>query len=375
MLEVKICHKISEIDADTWNKLLPTDNPFVRYEFLDALESSGSVTAKTGWQPVHLLLQEGTEIIAALPLYLKNHSYGEYVFDWAWADAYHRYDLEYYPKLLSAVPFSPVAGPRLLTQRDQTTLWPTLLEFIPSLSKQLKANSWHLLFPQHKPEESSPAVFQRLGCQYQWFNDNYEDFEDFLASFTSRKRKSVRKERQKVIDQGIRHQHYQGADISDTLLTEFYHFYQMTYMKRGRQAYLTYVFFKQLITSMPENILLVVAYKDEQAVAAALSLQDSTTLYGRYWGCHEEFDSLHFETCYYQGLEYCIAQQLQRFDSGAQGEHKIQRGFKPVPTYSLHWLQEKGFNQAIAQFIDEETAAVEAQIEDLQSYLPFKKEG
>ena len=375
MPEIKLYHSIAEIDADSWNSLCPDDYPFMRYEFLHALETSGSVNAHKGWQPVHISIQDNGINLAFMPLYLKNHSYGEYVFDWSWADAYQRYGLHYYPKLVSAIPYSPVPGTRLLTQQPVAPLLALIAKAIPAICQQLGAHSWHLLFPNTDEKEQlhQPHLMARKGCQYQWFNRGYSSFEHYLSHFNSRKRKSVKKERQKIIDQGIHHVAIEGPDITEQTLAQFYQFYQMTYFKRGQEPYLSAEFFQLLQAQMPENLLLVMAYSGDTAVAGALSLKDSTTLYGRYWGCIDEYDSLHFETCYYQGLDYCIAQGLQRFDSGAQGEHKIQRGFEPVETWSLHWLEEQGLNPAIADFIERETAAVDERMQDLASYLPFKQ--
>ena len=376
MLEIKFSHKISEIGQELWNSLCPTDNPFIRYEFLHALEESGSVCAKTGWQPIHLQLQDNGITVAIMPLYLKNNSYGEYVFDWAWADAYHQQGLNYYPKLVCAIPYSPVMGPRLLTRQDPESLLTTLRAQFPALCEKLGAHSFHLLFPMEHEADSLEhlSLMRRKGCQYQWFNQNYESFEHFLDGFTSRKRKNVKKERQKVVNQGITHIQLSGHEISHEQIEQFYDFYRMTYLKRGREAYLDKTFFFYLQENMPENLLLVIAMNGEQPVAAALSLKDSNTLYGRYWGCFDEYDSLHFETCYYQGIDYCIKNKLERFDSGAQGEHKIQRGFQPVPTWSAHYVKEVGFNQAIKNFIVQEKVMIDEQMVELSRYLPFKSE-
>lgn len=376
MLELKFSHKISEIGPKVWNSLCPTENPFTRYEFLHALEESGSVCVRTGWKPFHLRLEDNGIIIAVMPLYLKNHSYGEYVFDWAWAEAYQHHKLDYYPKLVAAIPFSPVTGPRLLTLQDPKPLSTIIGQQLPTLCNEIGAHSFHLLFPS-KPETEAlelPNLMLRKGCQYQWFNNEYASFDHFLEQFTSRKRKNVRKERNKPVAQNITHIQLNGDEIDDELLHQFYDFYRMTYLKRGREAYLTKSFFWTLRETMPENLLLIVAIKDKHPVAAALSLKDSQTLYGRYWGCFDKYDSLHFETCYYQGIEYCIQHQLKRFESGAQGEHKIQRGFEPVPTYSVHYIKEAGFNKAIRNFINEETTAVEFQMDELKKYLPFRKQ-
>lgn len=377
MPEIKLFHEIKEIGAEHWNNQCVTDYPFSRYEFLYALEQSGSVTADTGWQPLHIELSDQGNVLAYMPLYLKNHSYGEYVFDWAWADAYQRYGLDYYPKLVSAIPYSPVIGPRLLTTQDPEPLMEMIQALLPKLCQQLRANSWHLLFPEEKiiKKINDSNLMIRKGCQYQWFNKGYESFPHFLEQFTSRKRKNVKKERQKIIDHGITHKMIEGIDITDAQLDKFYDFYRMTYLKRGREAYLSKTFFYLLRDLMPENILLAFAYNGDTPVAGAFSLKDSQTLYGRYWGCLEEYDSLHFETCYYQGIDYCIVNKLKRFDSGAQGEHKIQRGFEPVPTWSAHWVKEVGFNHAIQQFVEEESEAIDRQIEHLTTYLPFKGNG
>jgi len=374
MPEIKLFHKIKEIGANNWNQHRVSDYPFNRYEFLYALEASGSVCADTGWQPLHLQLTQKDETLAYMPLYLKNHSYGEYVFDWSWADAYHRHGIDYYPKLVSAIPYSPVLGQRLLTRLEPNTVMKIVQQMLPQLCDELQANSWHLLFPVAEEIESinNPEIMLRKGCQYHWFNRNYSSFDQFIAHFTSRKRKNVRKERHKVSCQGISHRVIEGEEISDHALDTFYEFYRMTYLKRGTKAYLTKRFFYLLKQLMPENMLLVMAYCDGQAVAGALSLKDSQTLYGRYWGCLEQFDSLHFETCYYQGIDYCIENGLQRFDSGAQGEHKISRGFEPIPTWSAHWVKEVGFNQALQKFVSQEARAMEHQIEHLKTYLPFR---
>lgn len=375
MLDIVLTDNIESIGAELWNELCGTDYPFLRYEFLHALEQSGSVGKGTGWLPLHLSLKEGDTTVAVMPLYLKQHSYGEYVFDWAWADAYSRYGLEYYPKLLSAIPFTPAYGPRIGTKRPLEQVIPVIREGIPQIAAKMNASSWHGLFaPQDTIDLfSSETLMPRLGSQYHWFNHEYRDFDHFLARFSSRKRKNLRKERKKVIDQGVELRTFAGKEITDTLLHRFYHFYQTTYLKRGRKGYLTPEFFTRLRDTMPEHLVLVAAFIDEQAVAGALSLRSSTTLYGRYWGCLEEYDSLHFETCYYQGIEYCIRERLERFDPGAQGEHKIQRGFEPIETWSIHWIQEPGFREPIARFLEEEEAMMREQIAELTTWLPFKK--
>jgi len=375
MLSIKVHHQLDEIDGQLWNQLCGTDYPFLRYEFLQALEQSGSVGPEQGWQPLHLSIENEQETVAVMPLYLKSHSWGEYVFDWAWADAYQRHGLDYYPKLVTAVPFTPATGPRIGHSVPLSEISPALVQGLKELCGRLNASGWHGLFPTPalKNQFAEQQLLTRLGSQYHWFNRDYRSFDDFLASFSSRKRKNLRKERQKVQQQGVHLVTLSGEQISKEHLNHFYRFYQMTYLKRGRKGYLTPEFFQQLRDSMPEQLVLVLAYYQQRPVAGALSLRSSDTLYGRYWGCMDEFDSLHFETCYYQGIEYCIDQGLKRFDPGAQGEHKIQRGFRPIETWSCHWIQEPGFRAAIAQYLDEEEAAMREQIAELTSWLPFKQ--
>ncbi|SFG42766.1 GNAT family N-acetyltransferase [Neptunomonas qingdaonensis] len=371
-----LSQSISHIGLEGWNRLAGTSNPFLRYEFLEALESSGAVTSQTGWQPLHLRLYEDDSCIAILPLYLKSHSYGEYVFDWAWADAYQRHGLDYYPKLLTSIPFSPVSGPRIATNKPVSEIVPILTQVIRQISIEKKTSSWHGLFlPQNQQILFENEGFQsRLGTQFHWFNRDYTSFEHFLQSFSSRKRKNVKRERRKVADQGVSIRCFEGAEITETLLKTFYRCYHLTYLKRGRQGYLNQDFFMRLIHSMPEQLVLFAAEYNAEYVATALCLKDDETLYGRYWGCLEEFDSLHFETCFYTGIEYCIKHGLKRFDPGAQGEHKIQRGFEPIKTWSSHYISNPSFSNAIAHFLQEETPLMDSHIAELAKGLPFKHE-
>lgn len=375
---------IEQIGAARWNSLTGRDYPFLRYEFLCALEHSGSVAPDTGWQPCHLVVTEGDQAIAAMPLYLKSHSYGEYVFDWSWADAYQRNGLDYYPKLLTAIPFTPCYGPRLmfhasLNDTEKTALTRQILSAIQQLASQYHASGWHGLFLEGYllEKENFPGLNYRLGTQYHWFNRDYSDFEGFLATFSSRKRKNLRKERSKITEHNIQHRFISGSQLTDEMLRQFYQFYQITYLKRGRNGYLNEAFFQQLRDTLPEQLHICFAYdmhhSDTEAVAGALFFQDSKNLYGRYWGALAEYDSLHFETCYYQGIEHCIRHQLQRFDPGAQGEHKIQRGFEPIETWSAHWLAHPGFQDAVQKFTQEEEAMLRHEMKYLQQRLPFRK--
>jgi predicted N-acyltransferase len=336
------------------------------------------VGGDSGWQPLHLEITNDGEPLALIPSYVKTHSWGEYVFDFEWANAYQRYGLEYYPKLISAVPFTPCAGPRILLVKgaDLSKALTFLTQQLPHLCAQLKLSSWHWLFAQ-KPDwqpAQQQLWHQRTGCQYHWYNQNYSQFADFTARLTSRKRKSINKERRVIAEQGINFTWQQGSSISPQALKEFYACYQSTYLKRSRQGYLTYKFFSELLTQMPDNLLLVTASKDQTPLAYALFFVDDQTLYGRYWGCLEEVDFLHFETCYYQGIDYCIANGISHFDAGAQGEHKLARGFLPQHTRSYHYLAESGFNDAIKQYCEAEAQQIEAYMGWAKTALPYKTE-
>lgn len=374
---VQFLSGMDQVEGAEWNRLTGTGYPFLRYEFLAALESSGSVTQESGWQPQHMLIHRDDQLVALMPLYIKDHSYGEYVFDWAWADAYHRNGIHYYPKLLTAVPFTPAGGPRLclLSEELRPEITAVAVEKIKQLTDENGYSSWHLLFPQQ--DESAQFVqsglCERNGCQYHWFNRGYRDFDDFLAHLSSRKRKNIKRERRRVAEQDIRLIRVTGREISERHLNIFYTFYQATYYKRAQRGYLTLNFFQQIHAAMPEQLMLVLAYREDQPVAAALCLTGEDTLYGRYWGCLEEYECLHFEACYYQGIEFCIERNIGKFDPGAQGEHKISRGFEPIATYSLHWIRHPGFRAAIEDFLDREKPGIDQYIEQASQQLPFRK--
>lgn len=377
-LNIQFESRLLDIQPDEWNALNDADNPFLKYDFLTALEESGSVASATGWQPKHLTMRNDQQkLIAAIPTYIKQHSYGEYVFDWSWADAYSHYGLDYYPKLLSAIPFTPSVGPRLLIAEHTPPQWVAkhLLNYVEAQADKSGLSSWHLLFPNTSSLDAfkDQNLMVRKGCQFQWSNHNFDSFEQFLDQMTSRKRKNIKKERLHVSDQGIQFTHFDGDQITQNALDKFYLFYHATYLKRGQQGYLNQSFFEKIRLSMPENLLLVMAEKDDEFVAGALFLKNHETLYGRYWGCLEEFKQLHFETCYYQGIDYCIKKRLKYFDAGAQGEHKIQRGFEPTATYSLHWIKNPAFRSPIKDFIAREHTQINQYIEDARQYLPFKR--
>ncbi|NOR80452.1 MAG: GNAT family N-acetyltransferase [Methyloprofundus sp.] len=373
---IKQINSMTEVNAVCWNNLVQNKDPFLRHEFLLALEQSGSVCAQTGWQAYHLLVLDKDELIAAMPLYLKYHSRGEYVFDQQWADAYLQSGMEYYPKWLNAIPFTPCQGQRLLIKPDvdNNLIIQQCIAAIQQLSELNNISSLHCLFPDATQTDTlKQHMLIREAVQFQWFNKNYRDFDDYLQTFTSRQRKKINKERRQVIEQGIHLQRLTGLEISAEQWQVFFQFYEMTYLKRGQSAYLNIDFFKQLATSMPEQILLILAVKNQKYVGAALSFIGENTLYGRYWGCYEEYNNLHFEACYYQGLEYCIEHQLQRFDSGAQGEHKIARGFEPITTYSAHWIQNPHFAKLIADFLSREKQLVNQYKQQCYQQLPFKQ--
>lgn len=377
-LRVHPAQSITDIDPQDWCRLSDTGSPFLRYDFLLALEEAGCTTVATGWSPCHLMFYLNDQLAGIAPAYLKTHSMGEYVFDWAWADAYQHHGLNYYPKLLIAIPFTPCQGPRLLfSQELREWLTPDRIhQALDSTLENLGAHSWHLLFPDRRDQMllGKEQELHRIGCQFHWYNHGYRTFSDFLAKLTSRKRKSIRKERRQVADQGIVFRRYSGSDITDAILSAFYVFYQATYLKRGQRPYLNQDFFRLLRHRLSEQLHIIVAFREDQIIAGALFLQGDDTLYGRYWGCLEEFDHLHFETCYYQGIELAIELAMARFDAGAQGEHKLVRGFEPVITHSWHGIPHPGFRNAIAKFIQEEAEYVMAYAGDALDALPFRQE-
>ncbi|WP_347329919.1 GNAT family N-acetyltransferase [Marinimicrobium locisalis] len=368
--------QIHTVSAEDWDRLVPSDYPFARHAFLSALEDSASVGPRGGWRPQHLLLRdEEGRLRAAMALYLKDHSYGEYVFDWGWAQAYADHGLDYYPKLVAAIPFTPCTGPRLLAAGEEAQWMPMAVAALNQRCRETHASGWHCLFPADTEallwRAEAPA--ERTGCQFHWFNRSYRDFEEFLDTLSSRKRKNLRKERRQVQEQGIQFQWKEGAEITQEDWALFYGLYQLTYLKRsGRGGYLTPAFFTLIGERLPENLMMVQAFKEGEAIAAALFLFDQTTLYGRYWGCREEYEFLHFETCYYQGMDFAMAKGLQRFDGGAQGEHKLARGFEPRLTQSFHCLREPAFQAAVEDFVERERVEVLGYREAARARLPYR---
>lgn len=383
-LVVKFVDSITEIGQQRWNALAGTVNPFMRYEFLWTLENTGCTTRRSGWQPHHAVVYErntSSEIsppVAVMALYQKSNSYGEYVFDWSWAHAYQEYGLDYYPKFVSAAPFTPSEGKRLFVspQADSTAVATAIMQAVKDRAGFINASSWHVLFPTEQEHEAlaSLGMLARSACQFHWHNRDYRSFNDFLSALSSRKRKNIRKERTRVAEDNIVFRRIEGADIDEALWQGFYTFYQGTYMMRGMQGYLNLRFFIELGKTMSDQLLMICAEKDKRTIAAALFFKNQKTLYGRYWGSARDHQFLHFETCFYQGQEYAIDHGLLRFDSGAQGEHKIQRGFEPTVTYSNHWIANKGFREAIEKFLLEEKPYIKRYIEEANLSLPFKQQ-
>lgn len=366
---------LDDIDAGEWNRLAGA-HPFLRHEFLAALEHSGSACAASGWQPLFLNCHDTKgALLGALPLYLKSHSYGEYVFDWAWADAYQRHGANYYPKLVCAVPFSPVPGPRLLVApgADRAGVSAALLGKSLDLARELGVSSLHGLFPQEPelPAWTDAGFLLRRDCQFHWHNRDYRDFEHFLESFTADKRKKVHRERRRIAEAGISLRALGGAELDAALMDALYRFYTATYAKRGRKAYLKRGFFEELQRTLPDSLVVIFAFLHQSPVAAAICLKSGDTLYGRHWGSEQEFHSLHFEACYYQGIEYCIRNGLQHFNPGTQGEHKISRGFEPTYTYSTHWLARPEFHAAIDEYLRREQHQIDAYFHETEAHLPF----
>ncbi|WP_342612893.1 GNAT family N-acetyltransferase [Burkholderia ambifaria] len=373
----------AEVPADEWNALLERDaqpTPFLRHEFLDALHVARCAVDDTGWSPHFVTLTDPRtgRLAAAAPVYAKQHSYGEYVFDWAWADAYQRNGLSYYPKLLCAVPFTPVQGTRLLAADDDARrrLAATLLAF----AEQSDVSSLHVLFPTGDEARllESLGMMLREGVQFHWLNDGYRDFDDFLGTLEQKKRKNIRAERRKVRDAGVTFRRLTGDRITDADWRFFSRCYRQTYREHYSSPYLNLDFFRAIGATMPENLLLVIAEADGRPIASSLAVyrrgaNGGGTLYGRYWGALEHVPCLHFETAYYQLLEFCIEAGLDTFEGGAQGEHKLARGFLPTVTHSAHWLAHSAFSDAVAHFLARETEHIHAYVDELREHDPFRR--
>ena len=377
---IKVFGAIADIDAGRWDACAGAANPFVRHAFLSVLERSGSVGAKTGWRPCHLALIAGNgSLVGCVPLYLKNHSYGEYVFDWSWAEAYEQAGGRYYPKLQAAVPFTPVTGPRLLLRPDAPPgTRARLAEALVGVAGRLGVSSLHVTFCTAAEQAvlGGAGCLARLGQQYHWENRGYASFDDFLATLASRKRKAIRKERSGVGEAGVAIRTLRGQDIEERHWDAFYRFYLNTVDRKWAHAYLTRDFFRLLGERLADQVVLIVAETAAGIpVGGALNILGEDTLYGRYWGCEEQFRFLHFEACYYRAIDFAIAHGLHRVEAGAQGEHKLQRGYLPTPTYSAHWIADRGFRQAVERFLVAERQSVAESMRELDAQSPYRCEG
>ncbi len=376
-MQINFLSSIAEIDREAWNRLQRDNNPFMRHEFLYAAEQNQCVGERFGWVPRHLAILEDGQLIAAMPLYEKSNSYGEFVFDHSWADAYQRNGLSYFPKLVTSIPYTPATGTRILCEPGQEQrVYPLVRQTMQQVLQQAGISGWHLLFADSAEIDyfHQQSFFIRHDCQYHWFNDGYDTFDQFLDQLSSRKRKNIRKERERVNAEQIRFRWLNGHTATASDWQHFTTFYNRTFEEKWGMATFNLGFFSQIGKTMPDNVLLVLADHEDRTIAGALMYVSDTHLYGRHWGCIEQFDNLHFETCYYQGIEYCIQNNIRVFEPGAQGEHKVARGFRPVQTRSAHWLTDNRFHPAISNFCQHEQAGVDAYIEQLESRLPFKKD-
>ncbi len=382
-LIIKTHARVDELTAAAWNQLNTSGYPFMRHEYLAALERHRCAHPQTGWSPCHLSLQAAGQLLAVMPLYRKTNSFGEFVFDFAWANTYDRHGLAYYPKLVNAIPFTPVPGPRILCA-DPATLAQAgltlaqaqqrLIAQATELAQAQRLSSIHRLYVDgaHEPAPA-PGYLPRKGCQFQWRNRNYGDFEDFLARFSSAKRKKARRERQKVQEAGIRIEQRCGQDLDTASWRLIFPLYASTFLAHGHEPYMNQPFFEEIARTMGEQMRVMLAYHGSRLIACAITFQDDDTLYGRYWGALADYDSLHFELCYYQGIAYCIEQGLRLFDPGTQGEHKLARGFEPTPVWSQHWIADRRFRRAIAEFLVQENAWVDAYMAEMAGHSPYKQ--
>lgn len=373
----RIISSLEEIGRQSWDALVAAQSnatPFLSYAFLHALHASGAATKESGWEPQYLTLWQDDALQAALPLYLKSHSYGEYVFDWAWAEAYERHGLSYYPKLLAAVPFTPVTGSRLLAYDEPGRQ--ALVQALMALQNTTQTSSCHILYASAGETQTlAQAGFMlRSGVQFHWHNAGYHNFTEFLSTLERKKRKNILAERRKVIEAGVRFRHLDGTQASAEDWRFFYRCYRQTYAIHHATPYLNLNFFLRIAADMPQHLLLTMAYREGKAIAASLVVHDTDTLYGRYWGALEDLSCLHFETAYYQPLEFCIAQKILWFEGGAQGEHKMARGFLPQKTCSAHWLAQPAFADAVERFLGRESGGIDAYLNELNERNPFRAE-
>lgn len=374
-LQVRIHSSLDEIPAADWNGLVRGGSPFLRHEFLHAMERHGCVGERFGWLPRHVTLWQGGRLVAAMPLYEKHNGYGEFVFDHAWADAWRRAGLRYYPKLVSAIPYTPATGQRLLAVAGrERELWPVLLQTARELTEATGASGAHWLFPEPAEQDflQRQGWMARYDCQFHWTNRGYRDFDHFLAALTAKKRKNIRRERRRVRDAGVRLRRLDGHTATVEDWQAFARFYGLLFEEKWGMATFNLRFFREVADKLPDQVLLVLAERCGETIAGALMYRSDDRLYGRHWGAAEAVDCLHFEACFYQGIEYCIEQGIRVFEPGAQGEHKLARGFLPVRTCSSHWLAEPAFREPVARFCAHERSAVNDYIGQMRAASPYR---
>jgi len=371
-----VCESLSDVPSQAWNRLAGDDNPFLCHEFLIALERHGCVGGDSGWYPHHLLVHAGERLVGAAPMYLKVHSYGEFGSDWAWADAYQRAGMAYYPKLVSAIPFTPAAGMRLLCApgADSSAIKAVIIEAALEVARASGVSSLQWLFASEDDNRLLQANEHagRIGCQYHWHNHGYRDFQDYLDHLRSKRRKQVRRERREANASDVEIRVLSGGDTSEAHWRAYHALYAATYDRKWGFPSLTPEFFCEVADTMPDSAMLVLAHRDAICVAGAHLFRGRNVLYGRNWGCQEYLPSLHFEMCYYRGIEYCIDQGLAVFEAGAQGEHKIWRGFLPQVTHSANWFRDDRFRDAIGDFLDRERAQINHHVAIMREHLPFR---
>ena len=370
------CSSLNSIDKHSWNNCVNDDHPFLQYEFLSALERSNSATTKTGWQPYHYIEMDNDDIIALCPLYIKSHSFGEYIFDHSWADAYHRYGLNYYPKLQSAIPFTPVTGDRIIINnkvKNKKEKETKIINNIIAEAKKINVSSLHFNFIKNPSRwENNKDIMLRSSIQFHWKNNDYKNFDDFLKSLSSRKRKTIKKERLCISNNNLEVKLLKGDLIKEEHIQFFYDCYLDTTGRKWGSTYLSKNFFYDLLLNFKDKILLIMAFQENIKIASAINFLSNSHLYGRLWGAKYEIPFLHFELCYYQAIDYAIKNNIKIVEAGAQGEHKLQRGYVPTKTWSAHWIKDKEFSNAIQSFLNKEGQLIENEKNKLEVLSPYK---
>ncbi|MFT5665749.1 MAG: putative N-acyltransferase [Gammaproteobacteria bacterium] len=381
-LKVSVCHSLSVVDSSAWDRLGNKSYPFTRHAFLYGLEQFGCLEP-FGWHSAHFLIHDNNELVAALPCYIKTNSYGELVFDHAWAQAYQRSGVDYYPKLVTAIPYTPATGERFLIDyekvpdaQDQSSIRETLCDAAIQFCEEQQFSSWHILFSHRETLQQlkHKAIMQRCDIQFHWHNHQYQDFDEFLATLSSRKRKNIKKERLATNQHGFDISMQTGDLLSDAEWQKVYALYASIYDRKNGTPTLTAEFFQHLGKALPQQVLVGAARNEGKIVAASLFFRSNSHLYGRVWGCEQFANNLHFECCYYQGIDYCIEQGLTHFDPGAQGEHKLSRGFLPTKTWSGHWIAQDDFRDAIAGFLQQEQRHIDAYQTQLMQHSPYRND-